>query len=179
MNDIDMGGFSWSNIYMDTDAPFYGSLFGNGYTIENLTIYADNPNKRHGIVGVGFNAIFDDIKLKNCVLNIEGNNIEDSGILFGKLKYDVMDYMAPKLFTRPIQCSNIIATGCEVSVAAASRCYSSGFIGGFIELNFYANEHTEQKLTDLVNNCQAIGGKLKIAGDGIITSFGGGFGTIR
>lgn len=178
MNDIDMAGYEWTNIYQNTDEPFYGALLGYGYTIKNLIMHTTDNYKNHGIISTAVNAIFDDIKLDNCKLIINGNG-NHCGLLFGDLTYKVIDWSSPKLLLRHVQTSNIIVKNSEISFNDNAFSNAVGFVGGRILLEFSANEHTEKQILNVGDNLQAFDCNLTINNDAQTFNFGGILGMLR
>ena len=75
-NDIDMSGIDWIPVGTE-DNPFKGVIYGNGYTIRNLTV--ESNNQYSGLFGV-FEGDAYDIKMENCtVKDTRGNDVAGMG----------------------------------------------------------------------------------------------------
>lgn len=86
MNDIDLSGVDWDPIGSD-EKPFRGILNGNGYSISNLKINADNGSETSnvGFIGVATNATISNIILENAeVITPPGYNKGSVGLLIGR-----------------------------------------------------------------------------------------------
>ncbi len=73
-NDIDMSGVDWIPVGTD-DNPFKGQIFGNGYTIKNLTV--NSKNQYSGMFGV-FEGSVASLNFENCT--VKDNRTDEGGI---------------------------------------------------------------------------------------------------
>jgi len=89
---IDLSGKEWNPIGVDYNQKkyFYGSFDGNGYEISGMTIMVSTPNLGNGLFGFannsGTKSKISNINMKNSVIDIENNSIEEvyvGGVIAG------------------------------------------------------------------------------------------------
>jgi len=84
MNDIDLGVMGdWQPIGT-VAAPFTGTLDGNGFAIQNMTVRATTADGADmGLFGVMENAEVRDLEFTNAVVHVNRNTVQTAGILAG------------------------------------------------------------------------------------------------
>ena len=135
MNDIDLGGATWNPI-----TTFSGTLNGNGYTIENFSVYSSPSINNIGFFGTLSGATITNLQFFNA--NSSGSSISNNvGVLAGT----VTDSRINNIL---IEESRITGIGSRVGMlighasdfTSITQCYTSGdieldrgdYIGGII-----------------------------------------------
>ena len=129
-NDIDASGFEWAPLCSEA-APFTATFNGNGYTIANLTISADNSAMFAAVVGgtvenVNFKDVDIDAKYGATVASYAENaNFGNIEILSGSI--DTSSYGAGVVF----EAYNTTIKNCTNNVNVNADFSASG-IGGWV-----------------------------------------------
>ncbi len=171
MNDIDMSGFPWEPMFVDSGNPFMGSVEGQEFTIRNFNYIegesASTTTSYGSIFGKCQNAQFRDIKLENCTVQSQSGS--GVAVLAASNEYTEIYYEDPpsgyeKRF--PVF-ENITAKNCGVSSLYGASYH--GIICGEFLLN-YPIESVEEPFVDCrVVNCSVQG----LEWGGSYYSFGG------
>ena len=149
MNDIDVSGINWVPI-CGAENPFTGKLNGNGYSIQNLTITADEGSENVGFFGVTENAEIANLKLSDANISADFDDSAFVGIVAGT--------------ARGTQFSNIEVTGSvsgyESVGGVAGKVDDNSYFDGQGEVHIVGNSSFSNVNTDVDINSQYYAGGI-------------------
>lgn len=124
--DIDLMGFTWTPVGT-IENPFTGRLYGQGFTIDNLSVN-DRTKSQFGLFGVASNILIQDVYVDNFDNDIVANN--DVGYFIGHLR-DGVNYLSNIHISANDDISGTSGVGYLIGRTSFATLYlSSIFING-------------------------------------------------
>lgn len=132
-DDIDMEGYAWTSGIGEFDYEFQGSFYGQGHTISNLNVVANdlsNSGVAAGLFGFYEGELISDLRLRNCRFSHHTN----AGSLVGYVKdnYDVRFdsiYVSDCIVESDINVGGLV--GNSTVTLSINNCYVNASCGRF------------------------------------------------